>query len=90
MTRDEAKKEIDDLVRDIGRHDRLYHGDDAPEIDDAAYDALRHRLEELEARFPDLLRDDSPSRRVGVHPCRRLRVRCPRGADALPGERLRR
>ncbi len=68
MTREEAKKEIDDLVRDIGRHDRLYHGGDAPEIDDAAYDALRRRLEDLEARFPDLLRDDSPSRRVGAAP----------------------
>ena len=68
MTREEAKKEIDDLVRDIGHHDRLYHSDDAPEIDDAAYDALRRRLEDLEARFPDLLRDDSPSRRVGATP----------------------
>lgn len=68
MTREEAKKEIDDLVRDIDRHDRLYHGDDAPEIDDAAYDALRRRLEDLEARFPDLIRDDSPSRRVGAAP----------------------
>lgn len=68
MTREEVKKEIDDLVRDIDRHDRLYHVDDAPEIDDAAYDALRRRLEDLEARFPDLVRDDSPSRRVGAAP----------------------
>ena len=68
MTREEAKKEIDELVRDIGHHDRLYHGDDAPEIDDAAYDALRRRLEDLEAQFPELVRDDSPSRRVGAAP----------------------
>lgn len=68
MTQEEAKKTIDDLVRDINRHDRLYHGDDAPEIDDAAYDALRRRLEDLEVRFPDLIRDDSPSRHVGAAP----------------------
>ena len=68
MTRERAKKEIDDLVRDINRHDRLYHGDDAPEIDDAAYDELRRRLEDLESQFPDLVRDDSPSRRVGAAP----------------------
>ncbi len=68
MTREEAKKAIDELVRDIGRHDRLYHTDAAPEIDDAAYDALRRRLEDLEAQFPDLIRDDSPSRRVGAAP----------------------
>ncbi len=68
MTRDEVRKEIDELVRTIGRHDRLYHVDDAPEIDDAAYDALRRRLEDLETRFPELLGDDSPSRRVGAAP----------------------
>ncbi len=68
MTREEAKREIDDLIRDIARHDRLYHGTDEPEIDDAAYDALRRRLEDLETRFPDLLREDSPSRRVGAAP----------------------
>ena len=68
MRREKAKKEIDDLVGDINRHDRLYHGDDAPEIDDAAYDELRRRLEDLEAQFPDLVRDDSPSRRVGAAP----------------------
>ena len=68
MTRDEAKKEIDELVREIGRHDRLYHVDDAPEIDDADYDALRRRLDDLEAKFPDLIPDDSPSRRVGAAP----------------------
>ncbi len=68
MMRERAKKEINDLVRDINRHDRLYHGDDAPEIDDAAYDELKRRLEDLEAQFPDLVRDDSPSRRVGAAP----------------------
>ncbi len=63
-----AEREIDELVREIRRHDELYHGNDAPEIDDAEYDGLRRRLEALEARFPELVRDDSPSRRVGARP----------------------
>ncbi len=67
-TEAEAAQEIADLVREILRHDELYFGQDAPEIDDADYDGLRRRLESLEARYPDLVRDDSPSRRVGARP----------------------
>jgi DNA ligase (NAD+) len=53
------------LARQIARHDRLYHADDAPEITDAEYDALVRRNAELEAAFPNLIRADSPSRKVG-------------------------
>ena len=48
--------------------DRAYYQDDAPRVSDAEYDALRQRNEALETAFPHLVRDDSPSRRVGAAP----------------------
>ncbi len=65
LSPDEAELELERLAAEIARHDALYHTQDAPEISDADYDALRARNAEIEARFPDLVRDDSPSRRVG-------------------------
>ncbi len=53
------------LAREIARHNRLYHAQDAPEIADAEYDALARRNAELEAAFPQLVREDSPSKLVG-------------------------
>ncbi|MGD9476220.1 NAD-dependent DNA ligase LigA [Shinella sp. G-2] len=68
LTEEEAAAELAYLAAEIARNDELYHGHDAPEISDADYDALKRRNEEIEARFPALVRDDSPSRRVGAAP----------------------
>jgi DNA ligase (NAD+) len=65
LTEADAANELMRLARAIARHDRLYHAEDSPEISDAEYDALVRRNAELEAAFPHLVRDDSPSRKVG-------------------------
>jgi DNA ligase (NAD+) len=65
LSESEAKKELEFLASEIAEHDRRYHGEDAPTISDADYDALRKRNNAIEARFPKLIRADSPSHRVG-------------------------
>jgi DNA ligase (NAD+) len=68
MTEAEAAAELERLAHEIAHHNRLYHAEDAPEISDADYDALVRRNAELERQFPNLVRDDSPSRQVGAAP----------------------
>jgi DNA ligase (NAD+) len=65
-----AKAELKRLAREIAAHDERYYQNDAPTISDADYDALRRRNATLEARFPELVLADSPSRRVGAKPAR--------------------
>ena len=64
----EAAAELKRLAAEIARHDALYYRNDEPEISDAAYDALRARNDAIEARFPHLVRDDSPSLKIGAAP----------------------
>jgi len=68
LTPSEAEAELARLAREIAEHDRRYYADDAPTVSDADYDALRIRNAEIEARFPELVRADSPSLRVGTAP----------------------
>ena len=68
LSEDEAKDELARLAREIAKHDKAYYENDAPKISDAAYDKLRERNAAIEARFPDLKREDSPSERVGSKP----------------------
>jgi DNA ligase (NAD+) len=80
ITEADAAKELDYLAAEIARHDRAYHENDAPLITDADYDALRRRNAELEALYPSLVREDSPSTRVGSAPAgafKKLRHRVP-------------
>ncbi|MGE4061891.1 MAG: NAD-dependent DNA ligase LigA [Rhodospirillaceae bacterium] len=66
LTEKQAKAELQALAKLIAEHDVAYHQDDAPTISDAEYDALVKRNTAIEGRFPDLVRADSPSKRVGA------------------------
>ena len=68
LSREQAAAELARLAAETAEHDRLYYAEDAPRISDAEYDALRRRNAAIEARFPDLIRPDSPSLRVGAAP----------------------
>jgi DNA ligase (NAD+) len=69
---EEAKIELARLAEEIAEYDRLYYQEEAPKISDAEYDALRRRNDDIEKRFPELIRHDSPSQRVGAKPAERF------------------
>ena len=66
LTEKQAKAELKALAKLIAEHDVAYHTNDAPTVSDAEYDALTKRNVAIEKRFPDLIRSDSPSARVGA------------------------
>ena len=70
----EAAAELARLAGELAAHDVRYHGQDAPTISDADYDALKRRYAALEARFPALAPADSPTRRVGAAPSGQFRA----------------
>src|SRR4249920_1224944 len=70
LTKVQAKVEHMRLTLEIEGHNERYYQKDAPIVSDAAYDALRHRLEAIEAKFPDLVTTDSPTQKVGAAPAR--------------------
>jgi DNA ligase (NAD+) len=67
-TEAEAKAELDRLHAILSEADVLYHQQDAPEISDAEYDALKLRYQQIETAFPELRRVDSLTGRVGAAP----------------------
>jgi DNA ligase (NAD+) len=70
LTPADAKAELMRLALEIGAHDKRYYQQDAPTVTDAEYDELRKRNAAIEAEFPELIRADSPSKRVGAAPAR--------------------
>ena len=68
LTLAKAREEHARLQAEIAEHDRRYHGEDAPIISDAEYDALRRRYTALEEAFPKLADADSANRKVGAAP----------------------
>ncbi|MCX7300092.1 MAG: NAD-dependent DNA ligase LigA [Rhodobacterales bacterium] len=102
LTEAQAAVELARLAAAIDAANRAYHTEDAPEISDAGYDALKRRNADIEARFPLLKRTDSPSEQVGgavsegfgkvVHAVRMLSLENAFGRDEVAAfdERVRR
>jgi DNA ligase (NAD+) len=68
LTIEQAREELGRLSALLDQANRDYHGADAPRLSDAEYDRLKRRNQEIEARFPDLKRADSPTEQVGAAP----------------------
>ncbi|HLE25042.1 MAG TPA: NAD-dependent DNA ligase LigA [Thermodesulfobacteriota bacterium] len=64
IPKEDTKRRIKKLRREIERHNYLYYVESNPEISDAEYDALVEELKNLEALFPELITPDSPTQRV--------------------------
>lgn len=63
--KDNAKKRIDELVATLNYHAHLYYVEDRNEISDYDYDMMQNELKKLEAQYPEFIRPDSPTQRVG-------------------------
>src|SRR5437868_1623493 len=60
------RRRVEELRAQIRRANYLYYAEDAPELSDAAYDALMRELRQLEETYPELLDPDSPTQKVGT------------------------
>lgn len=74
MKKNEASKKIQQLRKELERHNRLYYLEAKPEISDFEYDRLMRELIDLEAAFPELETPDSPSQRVGGAPLKEFKT----------------
>lgn len=72
LSREQAKKRLVQLRKEIDDHRYRYNVLDKPLISDAAYDSLFHELVKLEEQFPELITKDSPSQRVGAKPAEKF------------------
>jgi DNA ligase (NAD+) len=72
LTKAQAKVELKRLALELEGHDKRYYQDDAPEVTDAEYDALRRRFNTIEARFPEFVTSESPSQKIGAQPSGRF------------------
>ena len=70
--KNQLRDEYEQLKQEIEHHNRLYHGEDKPEITDAEYDRLFDRLLTIERDHPDWVTPDSPSQRVGAAPSKKF------------------
>ncbi|MBV1902268.1 MAG: NAD-dependent DNA ligase LigA, partial [Marinosulfonomonas sp.] len=66
LSKSQARAELKRLAAVLGRANLAYHGQDAPDISDADYDALKSRNKKIESHFPELKRTDSPSDQIGA------------------------
>jgi DNA ligase (NAD+) len=73
LTKAQAKVELMRLALELEGHDKRYYQDDAPNVTDAEYDALRQRYNAIEKRFPEFVTSDSPSQKVGAAPSGRFK-----------------
>ncbi|MFK7762838.1 MAG: NAD-dependent DNA ligase LigA [Roseobacter sp.] len=68
LDKDAAKVELAELAVTLDKANGAYHTDDAPILSDADYDALKRRNQDIELKFPDLKRTDSPTEQIGAAP----------------------
>ena len=73
VSKEEAKKRIEWLRKEIWRHNYLYYVLNKPEISDEEYDKLMEELRELEEKFPEFITPDSPTQRVGAPPAKEFK-----------------
>lgn len=73
MDKQQIKKRIEKLRKEINYHRYLYHVLDKAEISDAALDSLKNELQKLEQEFPEFITPDSPTQRVGGAPLKEFK-----------------